>query len=171
MTRTTGKRERIAIFGATRHRAMKDHRIVDLRVFGYFSRFIDLDAKSLMSEIITCVKNCKEFVTGPDDIVRDYIHPEDLASLVKLCIAKRDLNDAFDVCSLHPARKFEILEKYSSLYGLRYAMRATHNALSATGNKTNYYSTNRKVRTIGFAPQHISLETLCQESKLIMGSR
>jgi hypothetical protein len=90
---------------------------------------------------------------------------------VKLCITNRDLNDAFDVCHLQSARKFEILEKYSSLYGMRYTVGATHSALSATGNKTNYYSTNRKVRTIGFVPQHISLETLCQESKLIMGSR
>jgi len=154
-----------------RHRTMKDHRIVDLRIFGYFSRFIDLDAKYLMSEIVTCILRGKEFVTGPEDIVRDYIDPEDLAALVKLCIAKRDLNDAFDVCSLHPARKFEILEKCSRLYRLKYTVKATRNIFSATGNKSNYYSTNGKVRTIGFVPRHTSLETCCQESKLIVDSR
>ena len=151
-----------------KHRAMKNFRIVDLRIFGYFSRFIDLDAKYMMSEIVTCAKNSKEFLTGPDDIVRDYIHPENLASLVKLCMAKRDLNDAFDVCSLHPARKIEILEKFSSLYGLKYTVRESHSVLSATGKKTNYYSTNGRVQTIGFVPQYTSLETLCQESKIII---
>jgi len=154
-----------------KHRAMKDFRIVDLRVFSYFSRFIDLDAKFMMSEVMSCILHGKEFVTGPDDIVRDYIHPEDLASLVKLCIAKRELNDALDVCSLRPARKFEILEKLSSLYGLKNAVKESHSELSATGKKTNYYSTNGKVRTTGFVPRYTSLETLCQETKLIMDSR
>jgi nucleoside-diphosphate-sugar epimerase len=154
-----------------RHRAMRDFHIVDLRVFGYFSRFIDLDAKYMMSEVVSCVKNGREFITGPDDIVRDYIHPEDLASFVKLCIAKRDLNDAFDVCSLQPARKFEILEKLSSLYGLKYAVKASYSGLSATGKKTNYYSTNGKVRATGFVPRYTSIETLSWESKLIMDSR
>jgi len=154
-----------------RHRAMRDHRIVDLRIFGYFSRFIDLDAKYLMSEIVTCILQRKEFVTSPEDIIRDYIDPEDLAVLVKLCIVKRDLNDAFDVCSLHSVRKFEILEKCSRLYRLKYTVKATRNIFSATGNKSNYYSTNGKVRTIGFVPRHTSLETCCQESKLIVDSR
>lgn len=153
-----------------RHRAMKDFRIVDLRIFGYFSRFIDLHAEYLMSEVVSSVLHGKEFVTGPDDIVRDYIHPEDLASLVKLCTAKRDLNDAFDVCSLRPARKIEILEKYSSLYGLRYAVRESPSTLSATGKKTNYYSTNGRVRRIGFVPRFTSLDSVIQETKHILNS-
>ena len=106
----------------TKHRALKDFRIVDLRIFGYFSRFIDLDAKYMISEIVSCILHGKEFVTNPEDIVRDYIHPEDLASLVKLCIDKSDLNDAFEVASLQPARKLEILEKFSS-YGLKYTVK------------------------------------------------
>lgn len=154
-----------------RHRAMKDFRIVDLRIFGYFSRFVDLNTKFMMSEIVSCILHGKEFVTGPDDIVRDYIHPEDLAALMKLCITKRDSNDAFDVCSLQPARKFEILEKYSSLYGLKYTVKVSHAALSASGKKTNYYSTNGKVRATGFVPRYTSIETLSWESKLIMDSR
>lgn len=154
-----------------KHRAMKDFRIVDLRIFGYFSRFIDLDAKYMMSEILTCILRGKEFVTGPDDIVRDYIHPEDLSSLVKLCIDKRDLNDTFDVCSMCPARKTEILEKYSSLYGLRYTVRAQHAALSATGKKMNYYSINDKVRRIGFEPRFTSLDSVVQGTKHILNSR
>ena len=151
-----------------RHRAMKDHRIVDLRVFGYFSRFIDLDAKYMMSEIMSCILHGKEFVTNPEDIVRDFIHPEDLASLVKLCIAKRDLNDAFDVCSLQPVKKFKILEKFSSLYGLRYTIEERHDSVSVTGRKANYYSTNGRIRTIGFSPRFTSMNCLIQESAEIL---
>ena len=154
----------------SKHRAMKDFRIVDLRIFGYFSRFIDLNAKYMMSEVVSCILQENEFVTNSEDIVRDFIHPEDLASLVKLCITKRDLNDAYDVCSLHPARKFEILEKFASLYGFRYAVRANHSALSATGKKSNYYSTNSRISRIGFMPRFISLESVIQETKQVLNS-
>jgi nucleoside-diphosphate-sugar epimerase len=143
---------------------MKDLLIVDLRVFGYFSRFIDLDAKYMMSEVISCIKLNRGFVTGPDDIVRDYVHPEDLASLVKICIEKRELNDAFDVSSLHPVRKFEILEKFHSLYGLRYTIDRRHDSVSVTGRKLNYYSTNGRIRAAGFSSRFTSMDCLLQES-------
>ncbi len=153
-----------------RHRAMKDFRIVDLRIYSYFSRFIDLDAKYMMSEVISCIRLNKEFVTGPDDIVRDYIHPEDLATLVKLCIEKCDLNDAFDVSSLLPVRKFEILEKFSSLHGLRHTINRSHCSPSVTGRKTNYYSTSCRIRTIGFSPCFTSMDCLIGESMAILES-
>ena len=156
------------LYSEARHRAMKDYRIVDLRIFGYFSRFIDFDAKFLMSEIVSCILRGKEFVTGPDDIVRDYIHPEDLALLVKLCIDKRELNDAFDVCSLKPVRKFEIFERLSSLYGLKYTVKDNIGSICATGGKVNYYSTNCRIRAIGFSPRFTSIESVIQQSKFIL---
>lgn len=153
-----------------KHRAMKDLRIIDLRVFGYFSRFIDLKAKYLMNEVVSCILHSREFVTGPEDIVRDYIHPEDLASLVKLCIEKRELNDAFDVSSVHPVRKFEILEKFSFLYGLRYMIEERHDTASATGRKANYYSRNSRIRAARFSPRFTSMDCLIQESTAILES-
>jgi nucleoside-diphosphate-sugar epimerase len=158
------------LYSEARHRAMKDFRIVDLRIFSYFSRFIDLDAKYMMSEIMSCILHGKEFVTNSEDIVRDFIHPEDLASLVKLCIAKRDLNDAFDVCSLQPVKKFEILEKFSSLYGLRYTIEERHDSVSVTGRKANYYSTNGRIQAIGFSSRFTSMNCLIQESTAILES-
>ncbi len=146
-----------------RHRAMRDLHIVDLRVFGYFSRFIDLESKYLMSEIVSCILHGKEFVTDSEDIVRDFIHPEDLASLVKLCIAKRDLNDAFDVCSLQPVKKVEILEKFSSSYDLKYSMGGNSNFPVAAGRRINYYSTNNLVRNFGYTPRFKSLDSVSQE--------
>lgn len=151
-----------------RHRAMKDFHIIDLRIFSYFSRFIDLDAKFMMSEVISCIKSKREFVTNPEDIVRDFIHPEDLVSLVKLCIARRDLNDAFDVCSLQPVGKFGILEKFSSLYGLRHTIEEGHGSVSVTGRKANYYSTNGRIQAIGFSPRFTSMDCLIRESAEIL---
>ena len=125
----------------------------------------------MMSEVISCIRLNREFVTGPGDILRDYVHPEDLTSLVALCINHARLNDAFDIGSLRPVRKFEILEKFSSLYGLKYATRQSHNALSFTGKKTNYFSTSARVRTIGFSPRFTSLDSVVMETKQILDSR
>jgi nucleoside-diphosphate-sugar epimerase len=153
-----------------RHRAMKDFRIIDLRISSYFSRFIDLNAKFLMGEVVSCILHRRKFVTDPDDIVRDYIHPDDLYSLVKLCIDKRDLNDAFDVSSLQPVRKFDIIERFSSLFGLHCTINGDDGSLSTTGKKKIYYSTNHGIKTIGFVPLFTSLDSVLQESKAIMES-
>jgi len=151
-----------------KHRALKDLNIVDLRVFGYFSRFIDLNSRFLLTEIISCVKEAKEFVTGPDNIVRDYIHPKDLFELLDKCIELHRLNDVFDVCSLKPISKIEILEYFKEKYGLEYAINKEFTCPSATGRKNNYYSINKRTREIGYAPQFTSLDSIVQETEAIL---
>ena len=153
-----------------KHRSFANLNIVDLRVFGYFSRFIEFEAKFLMSEVISCVKNKKEFVTGPTNIVRDYVHPQDLVSLIERCIDIRHLNNAYDVYSLKPITKFEILNYFSIRYGLKYVIEGGHASLTATGNKENYYSNNKRAQAIGYSPQFTSLDSIIQESMAILGA-
>lgn len=148
-----------------KHRALKNLNIVDLRVFNYFSRFMDLNAKYLLSEIILCVKNRKVFVTDNRNIVRDYIHPADLFSLVRKCMTKRYFNDSFDVYSKKSATKFEILEYFRRIYGLKYIVNKEIMPASPTGNKDNYYSVSRKAGEIGYNPKFTSLDSIIQEIK------
>lgn len=151
-----------------KHRALKNLNIVDLRIFNYFSRFTDLHDKYLLSEIILCVKNGEALATDKRDIVRDYVYPPDLFSLVEKCIAKRALNDSFDVYSKKPATKFEILEYFKKSYGLKYLVNKTKMPISATGNKDNYYSTSRKAGKIGYTPKFTSLDTIIQIAKELL---
>lgn len=151
-----------------KHRALVNLNVVDLRVFGYFSRFIDLETQYFMSEVISCVKHNKEFVTGNENIIRDYVHPKDILSLIEKCIAKQSLNDVFDVYSLKPVEKFEILDYFSEEYGLKYVVKDNIIISTATGIKEHYYSNNKKAEKIGYFPQFTSLDSIIEETKAIL---
>lgn len=140
-----------------KHRAMKDYNIVDLRVFGYFSRFIDLEEKFLLSEIISCMQNNRELATGPGNIVRDFVCPHDLLSLVKACITQKEINDVFDVYSAQPSTKFELIEHFVLNHGLKYRVDDSYSVVNVTGVKDHYYSLNYKASSIGYVPKFSSI--------------
>ena len=151
-----------------KHRSLKALNIIDIRNFGYFSRFIDLELKYFMSELISCVKNKQEFITDKQNMVRDYIHPDDLFLLVNKCVEKGKLNDVFDAYSLKPAAKFEIIEYFVGRYGLRYKVKENVNISSITGQKNQYYSTSKKAQKIGYRPHYTTMEAIAQEAELIL---
>lgn len=151
-----------------KHRALNNLNIVDLRIFSYFSRFANLGSKFLLSEIISCIKEGRELVTGNDNITRDYIHPKDLHSLIEKCIEKHEVNDVFDAYSLKPVTKFEILEYFSNEYGLNYIVKDDVKESAITGTKNEYYSNNKKAQQIGYVPEFDSIDCIMHESKYIL---
>ncbi len=150
-----------------RHRAAADLNIVDLRVFSYFSRYLELSTRFLLTDIALCIKSGEELVTTPGDIIRDYVDPDDLFSLIELCIKQRRLNEVYDAYSKKPVGKFEMLDEFVDRFGLKYRVMDIE-TVNATGNKENYYSTNHRAAGIGYAPAHTSLETLCTEMKALL---
>jgi nucleoside-diphosphate-sugar epimerase len=153
-----------------KHRSLRHLNIVDLRIFSYFSRFINLESKFLMCEIISCIKKGNEFITRPDNIIRDYIHSEDLLSLIENCIAIHTLNDVFDAYSLSPVKKFEILNYFKNKYGLNCRINTDVNVVSITGSKDNYYSDNKKALRIGYKPRFTSMDGLIEETRAILSN-
>lgn len=153
-----------------KHRALKGCRIVDLRIFGYFSRFIDSNSGYLLTDVLKCIRESKEFVTDSANIVRDYVHPRDLLQLIEKCCALDHLNEAFDVYSKKPATKFEILDYFACEYGLQYVVQEAGAMASPTGRKDNYFSVNRKAEHIGYTPQFTSMECIAREARFVVGS-
>ncbi len=151
-----------------KHRALPMFNIVDLRVFSYFSRYIDLQSKFLLSDILLSIKKRRMLETSSDDIIRDYVHRDDLLSILEICQNKKVINTAFDIYSLQPASKFEILDFFSREYGLSYTVKETAISGSPTGNKKHYYSINKKAEEIGYSPRFTSLECIVEESKCIL---
>lgn len=151
-----------------KHRALPDLRIVDLRVFSYFSRYIDLTDGYFIAEVVNCVLKKKVLATNEVNIVRDYVHPADLFSLVMKCLATDRLNTAFDVTSARPVTKREILEYFSAAYGLKYDLNRPVVWESGTGPKGLYYSRYLKAAEIGYQPKFCSLETIKQEAKWLL---
>lgn len=153
-----------------KHRAQPDLNIVDLRVFGYFSRFTDLGTKFFLSDVISCVQTGRELVTEPGNIVRDYIHPLDLLALVECCINKERINAAYDAYSLQPVTKFDVLDYFSTEHNLKYSVSERLGGVTVTGSKENYYSVCRRAEGIGYTPQFTSLESIAGESQVILGN-
>lgn len=154
-----------------KHRAFTGLRIVDLRLFSYFSRFIDLTDGYFMTDVINCILNKKVLVTDTVNIVRDYVHPEDLFSIIRKCIDVARINAAFDVTSAKPVEKRDILDYFSCQYGLKYEMRESLNQASPTGPKNIYCSKYPNAANIGYRPNFSSMDAIRQESEYILKSQ
>ena len=152
----------------SKHRSLPDLNIVDLRIFGFFSRFIDVNAGFFMSELLQALKNKSEFITDKKDFVRDYVNPKDFYDLTKNCIANKKINDVFDVYSKEIISKFQILEECFNKFDLKFKLVEKIESISPTGVKKNYYSLSRKAEKINYSPQFSSLETILNESSLFL---
>ena len=146
-----------------RHREQNKLNIIDLRLFSFFSRWMDLNSRFLISEIIRSIEENKTLVTNESDFFRDYIHPEDLFSFLKKCIENNPINDAFDLYSKKPIAKFELLDSLQDKYGLQYEIKPNSGFSSPTGFKKNYFSQSKKAEMLGYKPKYSSLDTISEE--------
>jgi len=150
-----------------RHRSFYNLPIVDLRLFAFFTRYIDFEQPFFMSDVIKAVKNDNVLVTQADDLYRDYAHPDDFADLIYLCAVKK-INDCFDLYSRAPIKKSEILDVFALNFGLRYS--TGEGWTSPTGNKANYYSSNKKANVVGYEPKFSSIDVLLTEFDYIINN-
>jgi nucleoside-diphosphate-sugar epimerase len=151
-----------------KHRAHNSLRIIDLRIFSYFSRYINLSDGYFITDVIEAILGNKLLITDSANIVRDYLHPEDLFSMIVKCIHAGRINQAIDVNSSCPVSKQEILDYFASEYGLKYESRRFSENASATGVKNNYYSSCNRASQIGYVPQFSSMDTLKNEVRYIL---
>lgn len=154
------------LYFESKHRSLEKMNIVDLRVFGFYSRFINLESTFLLTDIITCIRNKKVFETTNIDIVRDYISPLDFCRLIEMFISKQTINGAFDIYSLEPVKKSEIIRFFENHYGLVTELKPTNNGMSPTGMKEHYYSVNKTATNLlGYIPEYTSMQTIEYETK------
>jgi nucleoside-diphosphate-sugar epimerase len=147
-----------------KHRSFQRLSIIDLRVFSFFSRYIDLNDGYFINEVINCLRKKDIFYTDSLNIVRDYIHPEDLYGMVLKCMAAKNINSAFDAHSKKPITKKEMLEYFRREYGLKYEIQDSLAFASATGRKNVYYSENINASNLGYYPKFASIEAISEET-------
>lgn len=147
-----------------KHRSHHDLNVVDLRVFNYFSRFVDLSENYFMIDVVNSIKDDTVLQTSDLDIVRDYVHPEDLARLIARVMETNRLNKAFDVRSRAPVSKMEVLSLFSEKYGLQYHISKSNHIISGTGVKNVYCSAYENASELDFEPEYTSIATLSTET-------
>lgn len=152
-----------------KHRALKKLNIVDIRVFSYFSRFIELDSGYFLTELIKSLKRKKTFVTNPCDFVRDFLAPRDLFDLICLIIKAKPFNGSIDAYSSMPVSKFKLLGYFVKNYSLKYTINRGLKLTYPTGVKSRYCSGSRKAAGLGYKPKFSSMEAVAMESKYILG--
>jgi nucleoside-diphosphate-sugar epimerase len=156
------------LYAEARHRAMADLPIVDIRVFNYFSRTLELDARFFVTDILRAIRDGVEFETGSTTMQRDFLIPSDFCALVKAILQSPPTNTSVDAYSKAPVEKFELLEAMKAELCLRYRVTPSPPLLTATGAKPAYYSKNRKAETLGYYPQFTSVDGVIAEGRMLL---
>jgi len=153
-----------------RHRAHPDFCIFDIRVFNYFSRTQDINARFLITDMLRAIREDSVLKTSADYIVRDYLHPTDFHGLVLSLLASPPANTAVDCYTCAPVDKPGLLQAMQMEFGLKYEIVGTSVSPNATGSKSHYYSQNKRAADFGYFPRLTSLEGVLQESAAILGA-
>jgi nucleoside-diphosphate-sugar epimerase len=157
------------LYAEVKHRAHENLNIVDLRVFSYFSRFIDLSGRFFMADLTRCLINGETLVTDGSDLLRDYIVPADLAAMIHRCIERwtirdsRPLNSALDCYSGAPVGKFELIDAVHDAFKLRSRVDTSADTLTTTGPKNQYFSTYHLAADWGYKPIYTSKQGVLNE--------
>jgi len=141
-----------------KHRSLPQFAIADIRVFGYFSRFIDPGGTFFLSEVVRCLQEKRAFETSEEDFVRDYIGMDELTDLVRKLITAGIPNDAYDIYSARPTTKWELIEVLRDRFGL-----LCRNPSGRRKICPPLISRHDRAVGIGYRPGRTSLEVIVSE--------
>lgn len=151
-----------------RHRSLPQLPIVDIRVFNYFSRTQNMDARYLMTDLVRAIRDKTVLQTSSEYILRDFLHPADFYQLVSVLLMAPATNAAVDCYSRAPIDKPTLLAAMQEKFGLQYEITEATAGINATGSKPHYYSLNTRAAYFGFQPDFTSLQGVLQESHRVL---
>jgi nucleoside-diphosphate-sugar epimerase len=157
------------LYAECRHRSLPHLPIVDIRVFNYFSQSADLNARFLITDLLRSIRMHEIFRTSAASITRDYVGPLEIYQLINQILDAPGVNCAVDCFTAEPVDKLTLLEAMRTSFGLRYELLPQATGMTATGNKTHYYSLNRRASELfGYLPLQTSQEVVLSQSKMIL---
>jgi nucleoside-diphosphate-sugar epimerase len=143
-----------------RHRELGDLAITDLRLYSFYSADMGAELGYLVCSMLQNVLDRSTFVSDQHDIARDYLHPEDLSTAIMAVLRSTPQNVAFDLASLGPVRKVDLLRRFERQFGLKWKIRPA----DSPPNKMNYYSEDISVRALGFEPTFSAIEAVLEQA-------
>lgn len=146
-----------------RHRAHPELSIIDIRVFNYFSRTQDMNARFLITDVRRAIREQTILKVSADYMVRDYLHPIDFKNIVDVALKVPAINTAIDCYSKAPIDKQTLLTVMQEKLGLKYEVTESSDSVNATGGKPNYYSLNTRAADFGYLPRFTSLDGVLKE--------
>lgn len=160
------------LYAECRHRALSDYSIVDVRFFNYFSSTQNINDRFLVTDALRAARDGVKFKTSPEQIVRDYMGPEEVFSLISCILSSESKNAAIDANTKQPVEKFQMLEAMRDNFGLSYEIDKGAKMINSTGIKINYYSKSQLAHELfGFSPQKTSLEVVLTQAEKILSCK
>lgn len=155
------------LYAECRHRALSDHSIVDIRFFNYFSSTQNINDRFLVTDALRAARDGERFKTSSENIVRDYMGPEEVLALVCSILNGKPANIAVDTYTKKALDKFQMLDAISKKYGLIYEVDAATEFINATGSKKKYFSENHLAHSaFGYSPRRTALEIVLQQAEV-----
>lgn len=152
-------------YGASKYLAEKSHRaltnlkILDLRIFSYFSKNQDLTSTMLISDIIRSIKTGGYFKSNNENIYRDYVGIDDFYHLIECVSSVGGVNASVDSYSLGPIGKIEMLNHFRDNFGLNFLLEPQRD--NQPSIKKYYYSLKKQpLIDLGYIPKLNSLQLL-----------
>ncbi|ENA3446235.1 NAD-dependent epimerase/dehydratase family protein [Yersinia enterocolitica] len=159
-------------YSEVRHRALQALKIYDLRVFGYFSSSQDIESRFILSDVYRAVRDNGVFITTNQEMIRDYIHPDDFHAMVTSLLLSDINNCALDCYSRCPIDKKELLQTMHDEFGMKYLITESDNINNTKGRRIYYYSKNKKAsQLINFFPQYSSKDVIVSEMRKIINTQ
>jgi nucleoside-diphosphate-sugar epimerase len=156
------------LFAECRHRAHPELPIIDIRVFNYFSRTQDMNARFLITDIVRAIRDNTVLQTSAEYMVRDFIGPSDFYQLIKAILTSPANNDVLDCYSKAPIDKPTLLAAMQDRFGLKYEISKTNASVNATGSKSHYFSLNDKAKNYGYHPALSSIDSILIEAESLI---
>ncbi len=159
-------------YAEMRHRALSEQPIIDIRVFNYISRYQNVDARFLLTDMIRAIKEPTIFKTSTSNFYRDYLSPVDFCQMIACVLNGPNINAAIDCFTKAPVDKHGLLNSMSQRFGLVYEFMKEPGDANITGLKPNYFSTNHLATELfGYTPQKTALEAVIEETDAILNSK
>jgi nucleoside-diphosphate-sugar epimerase len=145
------------------HRSHRDLNIVDLRLFGYFSRFQDIEGQYFLSQAMSAIRQGEVLKTLSGDMTRDYVTPVDFVRMIDCCFNHRPINRAYDMFSQESVSKFQILEHLHNEFSLQWTTSDVGDVTGGALEKPDYVARERDAVEIGFRPEYSALDGVLTE--------
>lgn len=150
-----------------KHRILEEFSIIDIRIFSYISRYIDLKSWFLLSDIVNAVNTDSLLFISNDEIFRDYVSHFELFDCIEWLIkSSKKMNFSIDISSTKPISKTELLLFCKDRFWLRFEY--VEEEISTTGIKKYYYPKNYY---IWYIPIRSSLEIIQSELSILLDKK
>ena len=151
-----------------KHRCLTGLKIYDVRIFGFFSRYIDIEDGFFLSHVARAISKNEILITDANNLVRDYIGGHDLSDLILAFVHSSPENGPYDLFSRAPIAKFDLLNRLASEFSLRFEISSAKEPEVISNNLPIRPSNLTSALQAGFNPGKNSVDTVVQEIKAML---